>query len=288
MEINTDKNKKMVGKRRGISMGIWPYLAEYLRWCPLQLALIRAAEAEVTSNYLSQMKSPILEIGCSDGIFGQVLFGGKKGVIDVGVDVDKSALILGKSMSVYKRMKHADARKLPFGKNTFQTVFSNQSLEHIDGIDQVLSEISRVLAPGGTFIFLVPTIFLDDYWLTSAPFKWIGLRGISEFFHDKRNKLFKHFNLLPVETWKEKLSHQGFRLHSYQYVGTKPRYFISELFQPARLPQYLLWNFFGIRALTPRRIVLPVAAFLEREIEQREYNRPLAQGPTMLLVAGKK
>ncbi len=47
----------------------------------------------------------------------------------------------------------ADARKLPFADNSIDVVFANLLLPFIDGIDQVFSEVSRVLADGGLFAF---------------------------------------------------------------------------------------------------------------------------------------
>lgn len=261
-------------------------LRDYLPLVPLQLAIIRSQEASLMAQYISRLPRPILEIGCSDGAFGEVLFGGKRGAIDVGIDIDTEAIALGSSMKTYRKMVAADVRVLPFRNRSFGAVVSNQSLEHVDGIEQALSEISRVTRPGGLFIFLVPTVFLDDYWLTSAIPKALGFRRIAALFHEKRNKLFQHYNLLPIEIWRKKLRKIGFTITSYEYAGSKPRYFISELFQPARLPQYLIWKFAHRRILAPRWFVSPIAMALEIMIERQEKLKPL-QGPTMLIVARK-
>lgn len=47
---------------------------------------------------------------------------------------------------------------IPFGDGSFDLVVSNQVLEHVEHLDKVLSEISRVLRPGGKFLFLFPDI----------------------------------------------------------------------------------------------------------------------------------
>ncbi len=46
---------------------------------------------------------------------------------------------------------------LPFCDNTFDLVFSSSVLEHIDNKEKALKEMLRVVKPGGTVIFIVPT-----------------------------------------------------------------------------------------------------------------------------------
>ena len=62
-----------------------------------------------------------------------------------------------------------ESGKLPFEDNYFNVIFSKSVLEHIHKPEQYLTEIRRVLKPGGTFIVLVPDwysqmyIFYDDF-----------------------------------------------------------------------------------------------------------------------------
>ncbi|MEM9732016.1 MAG: class I SAM-dependent methyltransferase [Pseudomonadota bacterium] len=46
--------------------------------------------------------------------------------------------------------------KLPFADNTFDLVYANQVFEHVFEPQQALSEIGRVLKPGGIFLALFP------------------------------------------------------------------------------------------------------------------------------------
>jgi len=48
------------------------------------------------------------------------------------------------------------ATKLDFENESFDTIFSTQVLEHVDDHQEAFSEISRVIKPGGYFIFSVP------------------------------------------------------------------------------------------------------------------------------------
>ncbi|VAX12935.1 hypothetical protein MNBD_GAMMA24-1051 [hydrothermal vent metagenome] len=54
---------------------------------------------------------------------------------------------------------HADARTLPFATASVDTVFLLEVLEHITDTDQVLTEIKRVLKPGGILYISAPFIY---------------------------------------------------------------------------------------------------------------------------------
>ena len=50
----------------------------------------------------------------------------------------------------------ADMRALPLPDASFQSVLSVQSLEHVPDPERVVAEVRRVLAPGGTAVFVTP------------------------------------------------------------------------------------------------------------------------------------
>lgn len=50
-----------------------------------------------------------------------------------------------------------DGRNIPAQDGTFDVVFSSNVLEHVDHLDSLLSEVRRVLRPGGLSIHLMPT-----------------------------------------------------------------------------------------------------------------------------------
>lgn len=67
---------------------------------------------------------------------------------------------------------------IPVEGGTYDTVISLNTLEHVRNLSFVITEIRRVLAPGGRFIFIVPFIFRvhghpDDY-LRGTPSFWTG------------------------------------------------------------------------------------------------------------------
>jgi SAM-dependent methyltransferase len=53
-------------------------------------------------------------------------------------------------------VQHGDVCHLPFESDRFQLILATDLLEHVDDDAQALSEMARVLAPGGTVIVTVP------------------------------------------------------------------------------------------------------------------------------------
>lgn len=51
---------------------------------------------------------------------------------------------------------HFDLHKAPFADNTFDVIFCNHVLEHVEDAHQCMKELYRILKPGGWGIFQVP------------------------------------------------------------------------------------------------------------------------------------
>ncbi len=103
--------------------------------------------------------SYVLEIGCGSGGYALYL-AEKAGCRIVGLDINEpgvhnaNQLARARGLSSQVRFEQCDASKgLPFEDRTFEAVFSNDVLCHLPGRPEVLSEIFRVLKPGGRMLF---------------------------------------------------------------------------------------------------------------------------------------
>ncbi len=112
------------------------------------------------SQMIEPVKGEVLDIGSADGTFTKIIADYSKTKKVIGIDIlENSVKYARKRFKKDKRMRFlvADAHQLPFKDKRFQAVFCLEALEHIYNPQKVLSEIKRVLKPGGYLIILVPT-----------------------------------------------------------------------------------------------------------------------------------
>ncbi|MBX2810204.1 MAG: methyltransferase domain-containing protein [Myxococcales bacterium] len=61
--------------------------------------------------------------------------------------------------STNPRIRSEDLLNLSYPDNSFDLVITSETLEHVPNVDRALSEIQRILRPGGAHIFTVPIIY---------------------------------------------------------------------------------------------------------------------------------
>ncbi len=196
------------------------YLTELLTiyWFAPPVALWRAVELRVAAD--EQYECPLLDLGCGDGLIGQVLFGTECRV-DVGLDPWVYQLQPAAQSGVYRRVNLAEGHHMPYASDTFATVFSNSVLEHIPEVEPVVREVGRVLRPGGQFIFTVPSDafrhFLDGY---VRPME-AGNVEQAERYAAAVDVWLEHHHYHTPDEWRDILSAAGMTL-------VRARYYIPE------------------------------------------------------------
>lgn len=97
----------------------------------------------------------VLDVGCGGGMLSESM--AKAGAWVVGVDVSENALDVGRKHARQSALAinylQAPAERLPFKCSSFHTVVAFDVLEHVSDLPMTLAEISRVLRPGGRFIY---------------------------------------------------------------------------------------------------------------------------------------
>ncbi|MCM2339136.1 MAG: class I SAM-dependent methyltransferase [Burkholderiales bacterium] len=97
-----------------------------------------------------QKDESILDIGCNKGLLLYRLIPHAKEVI--GIDINEKLVSSLKD----EKIKFMSATNLKFAENSFDKVCAFEVIEHIEEIDKVFSEASRVLKNGGKFIVSFP------------------------------------------------------------------------------------------------------------------------------------
>jgi SAM-dependent methyltransferase len=110
---------------------------------------------ELFRRYVGGPGLNVLDLGCRDGALTQAYAGGND---IVGVDADREALAEAQKLGIETRWADLDDA-LPFEDAAFDVVVAGELLEHLRDPRRVVSEVLRVLRPGGTFVGSVPNAY---------------------------------------------------------------------------------------------------------------------------------
>lgn len=254
------------------------YLHKYLLIETLSLAVHRAIEAKNISQII--MQKPILDLGCGYGEFTQVFFEDK---IDIGVDISQREIENAKKTNKYEKLVRADARDLPFPDNFFATVISISTLEHIEGVEKVISEVFRILKPKGIFVFTVNTDKINEFLFWPRVFRRLGLQVLADIYPRLYNRVFNHKTLLNKRTWRDILQKNHFEVVKMREIlspeATKhfDKFLITAW--PAQLGKFLTGRRWVWR---PRLILDWLVKRYSHHVEKRE-----KEGSNLFVVAVK-
>lgn len=234
------------------------------------LVIVRAVEAK---NFPKEyLKEPILDLCCGDGFFAKTL-----GLSNIyGCDIDMISLEKATKQGVYKEVKLCDARTLDkYPSEFFNTIFANCALEHIDGIEQAIASISRVLKNGGSLIMTVPSENLNRWF----PF------GKSKLV--KYNQRQRHVNIMSENAWRELLLRHSLIVERTYYLFNEKQYKIVILFDalPEILPKPIFRLYHLVLKITPK----PVKKFIFSNFLKPIYqsSKPLNSGGELVIEAKK-
>ena len=152
----------------------------------------------------------VLDVGCGSGWATRLLAGYAINGQVTGIDIsDEMIRVARESSQAFPNtdFEVASAEQLPFTDNEFTHAFSMESLYYYSDILKALTEIHRVLRPGGLFVAVV-----DLYWENEATHQWI-------------DELKVPVELLSVDDYRELFTDAGF-------VNIRDQ----RLFDPAPIP----------------------------------------------------
>jgi 2-polyprenyl-3-methyl-5-hydroxy-6-metoxy-1,4-benzoquinol methylase len=97
----------------------------------------------------------VLDIGCGEGYFAAAL--AQRGAEVVAVDVAEEPLRRARALlpGLDARLVEPEA-PLPLEDSSFDVVWSGETIEHVADTSQWLSEVRRVLRPGGLLVLSTP------------------------------------------------------------------------------------------------------------------------------------
>jgi len=97
----------------------------------------------------------VLDLGCAGGFMAEALV--KRGAQVTGIDPAADAIAAGRAHAEHEghtiRYDVGVGEDLPYDDASFDAVVCVDVLEHVQDLQQVISEVARVLKPGGMFLF---------------------------------------------------------------------------------------------------------------------------------------
>ena len=152
--------------------------------------------------------SAILDVGCASGWFLSQMAVKYPKASCTGIDVYKDGVEYGKKKYKKLNLTVSDAHKMPFEKDSFDTVVCAEVLEHVVNPREVLKEIRRVLKKEGVAVIEMDTgnlLFkLVWHW-------WTNLRhGVWENAH------IQEFN---TEILKNMIEGEGFNIVEQKFFN---------------------------------------------------------------------
>jgi SAM-dependent methyltransferase len=242
------------------------FLALQLREMAPHRAILRSIESKFMSGV--PLVHPVLDIGSGDGHFATCTY---HEALDVGIDLLDRDMVEAAPLrpKIFKHLVTASATEMPFPDGAFATVLSNCVIEHIPDVDSVMSEIGRVLKPGGTFATTLPSEHYPEYLLGATVGRKLGLPQTAKAYGDFFNRLSHHFHVDPPEVWRARLDAVGLDVVEHTYY-----------FSPAAHRAFDMAHFLGIPNLVSKRllgkwVIHPLQAKPFEWWYRRYYDEPL-------------
>jgi SAM-dependent methyltransferase len=230
---------------------------DFTRAVKKRLKRFNSIVSKISSGNGDLRNAEILEIGCGDGI-NTLLFGlyGVKRVTGIDLDLrlynrdEKGQALRRLAESLVKKAKSLnypqntnnssmamlkmDATRMGFADNRFDLIISRSVLEHIQSIDDLSSEIDRVLRPGGIVFHEIDPY----YWIRGCHKRglvnipWAHARLTPDEYYrfvletegkqkaEKRLKRLNTLNRLSLKQWKTYFENKSFEILNWEEIAS--------------------------------------------------------------------
>lgn len=164
-------------------------------------------------HYLKIKPRYVLDIGCGPGTFSQQLKKHYPEAQIIGLDLAYAMLKHAKAKQGWRRkwgLVNADMTALPFSAGLFDVVFANQVIHWANPLSTVMSELNRVMSPGGCLMFstLGPDTFKELRGAFAVADQHAHVNDFSDMHHVGDCLLAEYF-LDPVVDMEMLTAHYG-------------------------------------------------------------------------------
>ncbi len=156
----------------------------------------------------------MLDFGCGDGMFTELVFGVQPGVFGNDIAAGELPMARANKRMYANGVQFADGHALPYATGSFGSVYSNSVVEHIPDPERVLPELSRVLRKGGQLVLTVPSDkfrgLLDGVTRATSPQE-------AEAYAKRVDMLFAHHHYHSPDEWRGLFGEVGLSLVKAMY-----------------------------------------------------------------------
>lgn len=185
----------------------------YFLYTPAALCIKECARLTVLRQH--ECLSPVLDVGCGDGLFASLAF---SGIEAWGIDIDAMEGRWAATSRAYSQVVLGDVTKAQLPEGFFRTCVANCSLEHVPRIDLALKNIYGSLRPGGRIFMFVPNRDWAKHFLSYRILTMMGAAGLAATLRDAFDTLFKHHHLYDAAGWRKVVADAGFDVEAVEPV----------------------------------------------------------------------
>ncbi len=181
------------------------------------------AEGQIRKHLAGLTNPVILEAGCGTECW--ISHKIRQEVTDmrvIGIDVDAD----NASNPHIDEFHLASVDNIPLPDNSVDIVIAAWVLEHFDKPDQALSEIRRVLKPGGHFLFWTPNIYNPAMLMSALADHEIHRAVVRALFRKADwDNCKTYYRMNSIRALSRLASHNGFRIEKLNLISGVYRYF---------------------------------------------------------------
>ena len=234
----------------------------YYRYAPAALAIREVVRLKAVRRL--NLKGPILDVGCGDGLFAKLAYPNQQ---SWGIDINPTEIQRAQQSKSYGTLICGNICDVDLPPAFFHSAIANCSLEHVPDIDGALRTIRGSLEPGGIFVMIVPTPDWDQHLLTPELLTKVGLKSLARAYGDALNHIFYHVHLYERSKWEGILERAGFVTERCEGIALKDT---SYAFDLMLYPSVLGWV---MKRLTGRWVLAPGLRSLSADLSRAIINR---------------
>lgn len=244
-------------------------LLNYMSVAPLALAFERYFECRILARL--PFDTPVLDIGCGDGLFAHVLFSEK---IDTGVDMNLRELERAQDLGAYVELIHAKGDSIPKPDGSYKTIISNSVLEHIPDLEPVFREIHRLLTSDGRLYMTVPTSYFEHNTVINQLLIVLGFQNIAVRYRRFCSRfIWRQCHYYTLAGWEDFVSGFGFKVVESTTYNPKSICLINDFLYPFGVIGLINKTLFNRWVLFPsirRLLIYPVYLFVRSILESAD------------------